>query len=128
MNLYPAFRQRGGFNYITAILLLIVAAIAVVAIFVAPKYYANYMLTQDLWALMVRADEINDRQIESELSVKAAERGMPLAINQIQCFRDGKVITCHYEFEWPAGVPGLDKWILKFSVTKNREITKVMSL
>ena len=127
MKVQPHSREQGGFNYVTAIILLILAVIAVFCIFVAPKYYMNFSLRQELWALMVRSDELSDRVIVDKLVEAAADRQIPLTASQIQCARIDRKITCHYEYEWPTGIPGLN-WSLKVSETKEREISKVKLL
>lgn len=125
MKPYFEDRQRGGFNYVTVILLLIVVAIGMAAVYIAPKYYANYMLQHELHGLMVKANELGAKGIQSSLAEMAQERNIPLSINQISCYFKAKTLLCQYEFEWPAGVPGLDDWKLKFAAAMEREVSEV---
>jgi len=118
--------QRGGFNYVTAILLLLVAVGIVAGIWIAPKYLKAGKLKRELYANMVKAAKISDREIESAVAKWADEQDIPLSLEQVKCYREGKQIHCGYEFDWPAGIPGLSNYKLHFTESIEREITKVM--
>ncbi len=127
MKVQPHSSEQGGFNYVTAIILLILAAIGLVCIYVIPKYFADFSLKQDMWALMVRSSELTDQAIEQKTVEAAKTRDIPLPPTQIQCTRSNESITCHYEYDWPLGIPGLD-WSLKFSETKSREVARIKQI
>jgi len=124
MKVQPHFTERGSFNYVTAILLLLLVATVLACVYIVPKYYANFWLGEQMWALMVKAEELDDQTIETKTLEAAVTRNIPLPPTQLQCSRSNYVITCHYEFEWPVGIPGV-KWNLKFAKTRDREVKKI---
>ncbi|HPQ70997.1 MAG TPA: hypothetical protein PKW95_17870 [bacterium] len=129
MKVYSTYRQRGGFNWVSALLLLVFVAAIVAGIALGPKYYANFNLRQKAWSLMVRASELNDTQIREQILAEVKERNIPLSADQLHVYREGKdKIIVTYEYEWPVGLPGLDDVNLPFKETLEREVTEIKKL
>lgn len=129
MKVYSTYRQRGGFNWVSALLLLIFVAAIVAGIVLGPKYYANFNLRQKAWSLMVRASELNDMQIREQILAEVKDRNIPLSADQLHVYREGKAkIIVTYEYEWPVGLPGFDDVNLPFKETLEREVTEIKKL
>lgn len=117
--------NRGGINYVSAILLLIVAVAIFFGLTVAPKWMADYNLRQQLHLKMVNAANLADYEIRSQVVKYAEEKGIPLNLNEFSCSRIRDTIHCRYEYKWPVSVGGIELFALTFSFDKEREITEV---
>jgi len=115
-----------GFTYVTAIVLLLFAAIAYAVYVLAPPYMADWNWRREINAQMIKASEKSDSEIRQELMRQAGLLNIPIESGSLDIYRYANEIKITYEYERKVALPGLKS--LHFENSMKRQVTKVQHL
>lgn len=118
--------RSGGINYVTVILLLVIASVVAGVYCYFPPYYAEFTLKRAAEGKMIQAAEISDEDIRQEMMKVAERTDIPLGSGEIQVSRYSNTITVEYKYTRPVPLSFLPPF--KAHETLKRDIKKVEHL
>ncbi len=127
MKKMPRRSKLGGFNYVTATLLILALAAAFFAYNLAPIYWAESEWKHTIKDQIINASENDDLTIRNTLQDKAEELGIPLVSGDgLSVSRFQKTLTIKYSYERETMIPGMD--VISFENEYREEIKPVLKL
>jgi hypothetical protein len=117
--------ERGGLNWVTAMLLLIVVGALGAAVLVGPKTLANYSLRHEMERLLLNAKKMTDAEMIRGIQSAAQREGVPLPADQSECHRTYDKVFCQYHFEWPVTIGGKELFKMNFEERGSSDLQDV---
>ncbi len=118
---------RGGFNYVSALLLLFLAAIVVGCWCYVPPIYGEMTLKRAIEAQMIKASQVSDQEMLAEINKVAERAKVPLSADgSININRFNNEIKVVYSYTRAVPLSFLPPY--KVDKTMTREITQVQTL
>ncbi|MBZ0270523.1 hypothetical protein K8I61_00690 [bacterium] len=128
MRVRNGWGDRGGFTWVTALLLLIVGGGIYTTYALAPSYVADWKWRREINGQLIKASELNDQEIRQNLMKHAEMLHIPVSSGEgtFNIMRHANNVEVEYEYEVPVPMPGVEK--LKFKDKVSREVTEVKHL
>lgn len=118
---------RGGFNYVTVLLLLFLGAVAVGCWCYVPPIYGEMTLKRAIEAQMIKASQVSDQEMLAEINKVAERAKISLAGDgAITINRFNNEIKVMYRYQRTLPLSFLPPY--KVDKTLTREITQVQTL
>jgi len=120
-------KRLGGINYVTAILLLILIGGGYAAYVFVPVYLSDWKWRREITGQMIKAFDVGDIEIQSELLKHAEMLKIPVAATgSLQITRFKNEIRIFYSYDREVSFPGIKK--VHFEKTLKQEIKQVQHL
>lgn len=118
----------GGFNYVTAILLLMAITAGVGGYFLGPVYYAEWTWRRGVVSQMINASNNDDWHIRDELTTLAEQLKIPITSDDsyVRITRYAGDIRIEYKYVRETPIPYFDS--IEFVNDMKRKITDVYRL
>jgi len=121
-----------GFNYVTLILVLLLAGVIFSGATIAPKYITNYRLKQEVHKAMVectsmvKEERITIKKANEKLNAFVKEKNIPLDVEKMGvCRMQGRdVILCEFDYQWPVVAFGQELFTLSFQHKETRKYSE----
>ena len=120
--------ERGDFNWVTAVLLLILIAIIASAWGFGMPAYKNFTLGHYAYGQAVKARELSDMEITANIRDEAERLGIELSTLNLLVHRYSDVMKIEYDYKVPIKLPGLSDKSISFQKTIEKEFSDVMTL
>jgi hypothetical protein len=119
--------KRGGFNYVSAVLLIVLLAISFVGYTLAPVYYVESQWKRTVEKEILNASRHDDAEIRSRLHEKAEKLGISFSSGDgLHVSRFSNLMTVSYAYEKKTLMPKMR--VIKFEKEYQREIKNVQKL
>lgn len=120
--------QTGSFNYVSAILILLVVGIGVASYIYAPPVYQSFTLGHFIEGQAIKATELSDSVIHENISKEAERLGIDTGTLEVELNRYENKMMVSYTFERRVGLPGLSGKPIKFSNKVERNYSDIIHL
>lgn len=124
--------SQKGFNYVTLVLVLLLAGVIFCGATIAPKYITNYRLKQEAHKVLVQCTSmVKDERITIDkantiLKNFINEKKMPIDAEKITLchLKNRDAIECKFEYSWPVEVFGQQLFSLKFRFEDSKKLNE----
>jgi hypothetical protein len=119
--------RRGEFNYVTAILILLLLIGIYAGVFVVPPYYNAYRLGRAFEGQILLASKYSDDQIKRNLAKDIEELGIPVddPLQAVVIDRRGKELTISIDYTFT--LPFFEQYEIPISIEKSDEVNMLHS-